>query len=169
MLRKLLAVSTMALVMTSAACNSITGPAVNGDTNGIDRGEEPRQPVDVAPESPRPCLDIREMEIASPAEASIVRNGEFVMIEWQAEHFCAGFSSEVSVSLDGGQTFKVIHSGQNTTSAQWFVPNQDGLSPVVVVTVRDKDYELSDEHALGFIYEAGRPTGPGGRPDDLGD
>jgi hypothetical protein len=158
MLRKVLSLTALAVAMTSAACNSITGVE---DTRLIQSGNDHgrnREPV-IAPVSRGFCLDdLRAVQILSPAEGQMIYNGQLVTVQFDVQEFCAGWTASLRVSLDNGMNFAEVANAKNVESLDWKVPDQANLKPVIAVVISDDKGEVSADQALGFFYR--RNDGP---------
>ena len=141
MLRKFTSIAAVMTVVASAACNSITAP--QGDTTGGTRNSDPtRSPA----QRDKVCVDeLRAVEITSPSESQSVYGGQLVMVTWDAQHLCGGYTATVRVSYDGGQSFSTLGSAKNISSMGWRLPELDGVPVVVAVDLAD---------AAGIIHDA---------------
>jgi hypothetical protein len=155
MLRKMMAIGAMAMVVVSAACNSVTGPAagVEGTNGGRPSGQPRDQEVN------KVCLDdLRAVSITSPIEGQILHNGQIVLVSLDVDQFCSGFSAAIEVSTDGGRSFQELASGRSLSSVLWKLPQLDNLAPVVRVRAWDNIGSVEDELATGFLYTEPTPT-----------
>lgn len=163
MLRKALALLAMAMLMVSAACNTVTGPAVE-DTDERRGNDVPRQPQE---RDEKVCLDdFRAAHIMTPVDGQILHNNEATLVTFEVEHFCSGYTASVEVSIDGGDTFLKIAEGPGLASALWKLPELDGLRPVVRVRAWDNIGSVVDGRALEFNYREPRPEKRGGEQRD---
>lgn len=154
MLRKMMTIGAMALVVVSAACNSVTGPAA--DVEGTKGGRPSGHPRDQ--EVNKVCLDdLRAVSITSPIEGQILHNGQVVLVSLEVEQFCSGFTAAIEVSTDGGQSFQELASGRSLSSALWKLPQLDNLAPVVRVRAWDNIGSVVDEIATGPVRDDNSP------------
>jgi len=146
MLRKMMTIGAMALVVVSAACNSVTGPA--------DGSSDPRSGSDPwGNDVTKHCLDdLRAAVISTPIEGQILHNGQTVLVTIGVEEFCGGYDATIEVSTDGGRSFQELASGSNLSSALWKLPQLDNLAPVVRVRAWDNIGTVEAERATGFLY-----------------
>ncbi len=162
MLRKAMAILGVAMLMVSAACNSITGP-VAGGTSGRDGNGAPREPQQ---RSEKVCLDnYRELEITSPVEGQILHNDQTVLVTFTVDYFCSGYDASIDVSTDGGQSFQRLAEGRNLASALWKLPHLDGMNPLVRVHAWDSMTGVSEERATEFLYVEAGPSKRGEQRD----
>ena len=163
MLKKALATLAMAMLMISAACNTVTGPAVDDSTAGRGGNDTPRQPQE---RNDKVCLDdLRAAEIMTPVEGQILHNNDAVLVTFTVDHFCSGYTAAVEVSTDGGQSFQKIAEGRGLASALWKLPNLDDLRPVVRVRAWDSIGSVIADRATEFVYREGQPGRRGEQRD----
>ena len=160
MLRKITSIAAVMTVLASAACNSITAPA--GTTGGTGNSDPTRPPVN----RDKVCIDeLRDVEITSPSESQTIHGGQLVMVTWDAEHLCGGYTATVRVSYDGGQSFSILGSAKNAVSMGWRLPELDGVPVVVAVDLADAAGTISDAVALRNPLTT-IPPGPDRNPDE---
>ena len=163
MFRKANSLMAAALVLSLAACNSISGPTTGGST-GTGGGPRPR-PLN---ERDKVCLEeLRAVEITSPGEGSYVNASDLVTITWDAREYCNGFVATARVSYDGGATWQGLSTAKNATSAAWRVPTLDGIRPVIEVSLDDTQGDVrTDRVALANGILAARPAPPHRNPGE---
>ena len=155
MLRKASAVVAISMVLFSAACTSISGPAAN------------RGPTNSATDKVCSNEDERVVAITSPAVGQILHNGQTVRVMLQTENFCAKYSVEIQVSEDGGNTYRVLASGENLASASWTLPDESDLQPVVRIRAHDSLSSGEAAEAFDFFYNDPTRRRGGGRTIEL--
>ena len=161
MLRKISTITAMALVLASAACNSISGVDEGGTTG---RNSDPVRPSQEVSE--KVCIDdLRAVDITSPGESQQLEGGQLAMVTWETREICGGFWADVRVSYDGGQSYVILGETKNARSMAWRLPELDGVALVVEVTVTDNYGSVSDRLALANrLYT--RDPNPDRNPDE---
>jgi hypothetical protein len=162
MLRKISTITAMALVLASAACNSISGPADDGGSTG--RNSDPVRPSQEVSE--KVCIDdLRAVDITSPGESQQLHGGQLAMVTWETREICGGYWADVRVSYDGGQNFVLLGETKNARSMAWRLPELDGVALVVDVTITDSHGSVSDRIALSRELRTRNPN-PDRNPDE---
>ena len=163
MFRKANSLMATALVLSLAACNSITGPTTGGNT-GSGGGPRPR-PVN---ERDKVCLEeLRAVEITSPGEQSYLNANDLVTITWDAREYCSGYVATAYISYDAGVTFQHLSTAKNAVSAAWRVPTLDGVRPVIEVSLDDGQGDVRiDRVALVHEILVARPNPPHRNPGE---
>src|SRR5262249_26206047 len=111
------------------------------------------------------CLDdARAVRITSPGEASIVTVGDMLLVTWETQEYCEGFTATARVSYDNGYSWRELASGRQILSALWKVANLDGATPIIQVTVEDAGDVRSDQVALNTSIRAARHVPPNRQP-----
>jgi hypothetical protein len=156
MLRKASAVLAITMVLFSAACTSVTGPAT-------DSGRATENSTD------KVCSnDVeRVIDIVSPGVGQVLSNGRTYHVVLQTENFCAKYSVEIQVSEDGGNTFRMLAKGDNLSSASWTITDARDLRPVIRVRAQDGLASGETAEAYDFSYQVRSPRRGGGRTIEL--